>query len=231
MNLLKFFIRANKVIIFIILLIGIITIPILGDGLKKQIDVIFNKINVTINGQKLENDNILYNGTTYVPIRKIGEIFNKDVNWKADTNTVDICDKHNQNKKSDEELEIDEEKYKEFLKMFDLNLDKNIAKHLRCLEYPKLYSNYRPFVIYFKTPNETIKNKDIIEKIKEYEHYDKYFIKLCEELVIKIYGEINSKKMYSMKIIRHTCERIAEVNINENYSTFRHVMDFENCED
>lgn len=64
----------------------------LGDAVKKNIEVVYNSVNLTINGKKVEADNILYNGTTYVPLRKVAEMLEKEVGWDAKTSTASIND-------------------------------------------------------------------------------------------------------------------------------------------
>lgn len=69
-----------------LLLVGIITAILfvtisMAEGVKQTIEVEFNSINLYINGYKVESDNILYNGTIYVPIRKTAEILGKEVEW------------------------------------------------------------------------------------------------------------------------------------------------------
>jgi len=60
---------------------------------QQQIKVVFNKVNVAVNGKKVNADNILYNGTTYVPLRAVAEILGKEVGWDEKTNTASINDK------------------------------------------------------------------------------------------------------------------------------------------
>ena len=48
-----------------------------GAQVKNTIDVIFNSINITVNGEDQDIDNLLYEGRTYVPLRAISEIFEK----------------------------------------------------------------------------------------------------------------------------------------------------------
>lgn len=66
---------------------------VLGAGVKKTIDVAFNSVNLTVNGKKVGADNILYNGTTYVPLRAAAEALDKEVGWDGNTNTASINDK------------------------------------------------------------------------------------------------------------------------------------------
>ncbi|WP_176717350.1 trypsin-like peptidase domain-containing protein [Vulcanibacillus modesticaldus] len=72
----------------------LISNSVLAEGLTKTIQVMFNSINIEVNGQKVAADNILYNGTTYVPLRAISEMLNKDVTWDGSTNTAGINDKN-----------------------------------------------------------------------------------------------------------------------------------------
>lgn len=60
---------------------------------KEVIEVRLNSVNLTVNGEKVEADNILYEGTTYVPLRAIAEMLGKEVGWNQATNTASINDK------------------------------------------------------------------------------------------------------------------------------------------
>jgi len=60
---------------------------------SKNINVVFNGINIQVNGTNVNADNILYNGTTYAPLRKVAELCNKEVAWDAATNTANLIDK------------------------------------------------------------------------------------------------------------------------------------------
>lgn len=64
-----------------------------GKTITKTIDVVYNSVNLTVNGKKVEADNILYEGTTYVPLRAIAEILGKEVGWDQATRTASINDK------------------------------------------------------------------------------------------------------------------------------------------
>jgi len=54
-----------------------------------NIDVTFDAIKVVAEGITI-NDTILYNGTTYVPLRKVGEIFDKEISFDNETKTAYI---------------------------------------------------------------------------------------------------------------------------------------------
>lgn len=84
------------------ILIGtvIASVPVIAEN----IDVLFNSVRININGidkvqwdENIELDNglaapssVLYNGTTYLPIRKISELTGKKVYWNGDSKTVSI---------------------------------------------------------------------------------------------------------------------------------------------
>lgn len=65
----------------------------LGAAVTKTIEVAYNSVNLTVNGKKLESNNILYEGTTYVPLRAIAEMLGKDVGWDQESFTASINDK------------------------------------------------------------------------------------------------------------------------------------------
>jgi len=71
----------------------IMGIPALANSIKEMIEVTLNTITVKVNGTKVEGDNILYNDTTYVPLRKVAEMLGKNVKWDDATKSADICDK------------------------------------------------------------------------------------------------------------------------------------------
>ena len=59
-----------------------------------NIQVLFNCMNIKINGDKVNLNNFVYNNITYVPLGKVGELFNKEVLWNGKTKTVSIIDKN-----------------------------------------------------------------------------------------------------------------------------------------
>ncbi len=64
----------------------------LATNAEKQINVLLNSIHVTINGDRIGADNILYQGTAYLPLREISEKLGKTVRWDDHTRTVTISD-------------------------------------------------------------------------------------------------------------------------------------------
>ena len=68
--------------------------PAIASGVKQLIEAELNTVNITVDGVKVEGENILYNNRTYVPLRQIAEMLGKDVAWDEATNTADIADSH-----------------------------------------------------------------------------------------------------------------------------------------
>ena len=62
-------------------------------GVMFNIDVMFNAVNIKTNGEAQDIDNFLYEGTTYVPLRVISKIFDKEVTWDGPNKTVNIYNK------------------------------------------------------------------------------------------------------------------------------------------
>ncbi|GHU76641.1 hypothetical protein FACS1894188_09480 [Clostridia bacterium] len=56
----------------------------------EYIDAVFGQIKVYVNGQKVNKETLLYNGTTYVPLRATAEILKKQVNYDELTRTASI---------------------------------------------------------------------------------------------------------------------------------------------
>ena len=64
---------------------------IFADNITKVIEVLFNSVDIVVEGEDIQLDNIVYEGTTYVPLRKIfEEVVGREVKWDAETSTVII---------------------------------------------------------------------------------------------------------------------------------------------
>lgn len=88
-------------IIGCVLTVSMVIAPVSG-GTSSYIDVMLNNMNLMVDGSIVANKDtnytlsngdqvpysIVYKGTTYLPIRKIAEIINKEVGYNGDTNTV-----------------------------------------------------------------------------------------------------------------------------------------------
>ncbi len=75
------------------------SVTIFAESITQQIEVLFNAINIKVNGTDVTVDNILYNGTTYVPLRAVSKMLDKKVGWDPETGTASI---------NDDEDEVDE---------------------------------------------------------------------------------------------------------------------------
>ena len=76
-------------------------------AVAENIDALFNEVRININGidrvqwgESITLDDgtqtpysILYNGTTYLPLRKTAELLGKEVYWNGDSKTVSVVDK------------------------------------------------------------------------------------------------------------------------------------------
>ena len=112
--------------IFIGVLIGcmIMATPVLANSLLTKIDVILNSVNVQLEGKDVEVNSILYNGSTYLPIRKVAELVGKDIEWNQETMTANIIEKTDVKEKEGDNVPnevnvIKELTYNEFISMFD----------------------------------------------------------------------------------------------------------------
>jgi len=77
----------------VVTLLVTLTVPVLANGVWKSIDVAMNSVNVEVNGKKVDSDNFILEGTTYIPLRSVGELLNKNIIWNETTRTVSINDK------------------------------------------------------------------------------------------------------------------------------------------
>lgn len=65
----------------------------LADTTWKTIDVAVNSINLKVNGKAVTTDNFVYDGTTYVPLRAVGDMLGKNIVWDDTTKTAEVNDK------------------------------------------------------------------------------------------------------------------------------------------
>ncbi len=81
----------KKVIIIVLVLVTLVfSSVVIGASYSKQITAWFYDIDIVLNGQKmlLSKQPFIYEGTTYVPLRDIGENLNCTVIWDDDTKTA-----------------------------------------------------------------------------------------------------------------------------------------------
>lgn len=110
--------------------------PVLANTVLQKIDVALNTIKVEVNGENLNANNILYNGTTYLPMRAIAEAVGKEVQWEQETMTASIIEKNIDVKIEDVNTINNNISYEEFINMFDLrfSIDEN-GSHIRHFIY------------------------------------------------------------------------------------------------
>lgn len=71
---------------------------VFAEDISKTINAVYMNVKLVVDGIQIEpkdaNGNyvepFIYNGTTYLPVRAVGEAFGKDVSWDGDTATVYI---------------------------------------------------------------------------------------------------------------------------------------------
>jgi hypothetical protein len=81
-------------LVLALLMLAIAFNPVaLAQQVRRTITVIYNSVNLRVNGTLIKADNILYNGTTYVPLRAVADALNKDVGWEQSTMTASINDR------------------------------------------------------------------------------------------------------------------------------------------
>lgn len=60
---------------------------------QMSINAIFGKVKLVVNNQVVEQETLVYNGTTYVPLRATAEILDKEVTYDNKTSTAYIDEK------------------------------------------------------------------------------------------------------------------------------------------
>jgi plastocyanin len=87
--------RSISIFVLLIsfLVIGSIVL-VYGESITKSIQVTYKNITIKVNGKLTasEQEPFIYQGRTFVPLRTIGEAFNKKVDWDNQNNQVIITD-------------------------------------------------------------------------------------------------------------------------------------------
>ena len=68
------------------------TCPVFAKDSTQEISAAFRDIKIIVDGKQLSTtaEPFIYNGTTYLPVRAVGEAVGKEVAWDKDTNTVTL---------------------------------------------------------------------------------------------------------------------------------------------
>ncbi len=99
--------RNKKVVLLVALLVAVLAVTVYADAVKRNIEVFYKGITLVVDNQKINLgqdsagqaiEPFIYNGTTYLPVRAVGEALGKDVAWDGATNTVYIGKREDQDK-------------------------------------------------------------------------------------------------------------------------------------
>lgn len=84
--------RLDKKFLLLGLVISLIFLSTIAfaDDLFEEITIVQNPIKIFINDNEISSDNFIYNDTTYIPLRSVGESLNNIVYWDGETNTAKI---------------------------------------------------------------------------------------------------------------------------------------------
>lgn len=87
--------KLKKIAVLVLSLALILTLSFssLSEDLSESINVFRNQVSIEVNDQKVDVDNFLYDGITYIPLRSVSEILGKYVGWNTNTNMASINDK------------------------------------------------------------------------------------------------------------------------------------------
>lgn len=70
---------------------SVIMVPIISTASATQtVEAIWGKIKLSINGNSVDGGTLLYNGTTYIPIRNIADAIGAEVSYDASTYTASL---------------------------------------------------------------------------------------------------------------------------------------------
>lgn len=156
--------KAKWFIIGIIFtLIITLSFPSLAYVAKQKIEVTFNEIKIKVNNADVTKPNILYNGTTYVPLRAIGEILNKDVVWEGATKTAHINDKV---------PSLTLHKFNDVVSIYDLNVTLHSARVVPPTAFSEPQTGYKYIAV-----DVSIENK----RMDEYDCFPAYDMNLQDE--------------------------------------------------
>lgn len=69
---------------------------VFAENISKTIDAVYMNVKLVVDGVQIEPKDasgkyvepFIYNGTTYLPVRAVGQAFNKDVSWDGNTATI-----------------------------------------------------------------------------------------------------------------------------------------------
>ena len=125
----------KKIFVLIILIFTFAVSGIYAVSNFQSIEVMFDSVNIKVNGEEVESTNILYKGTTYVPLRAVAEMFQKKVGWDESTMIASIDDANEVEKKQENPIAT-----------ITMQNDKIIRIELYPNEAPKTVENFTELV-------------------------------------------------------------------------------------
>jgi len=158
----------RKFIIGLIVILLLMSSIAFAQGFKEKIEVMFNAINLQVNGIPVNADNILYNGTTYVPLRAIAEMLDKEVIWDGETYTAKI---NNRSVEQQETTENISSKEKDIITKADLPYTIN-AKNGMSLKINSYTASKRGIKFNLTLTNNSSVSDKGQKMISVYEIYD-----------------------------------------------------------
>lgn len=84
--------NARRFMVYVVCVIIFFPLITYAGDVKEQISVYMNYVNLQVNGQLMDVDNFVLDGTTYIPIRSVAEALGKNVTWDQDTKTAGVND-------------------------------------------------------------------------------------------------------------------------------------------
>ncbi len=88
----------KKIFVFLLILVllSAFTISFSNSNISEVIEIFRNIIKIEVNGEQVIADNFLLNGRTYIQLKEVAELLNKEVGWNPDTRVASINDITNQ---------------------------------------------------------------------------------------------------------------------------------------
>ncbi|QUI20996.1 hypothetical protein HZI73_01205 [Vallitalea pronyensis] len=211
--------KKNRRMIIAVLLICITYSGITFAYSNTNIEVLFNYINIKINGEKVDLDNFIYENTTYVPLRKVSELLNKDVIWNDVTKTANIVENSNSSKAYYTEYDGFRNALITHINNNELDLEfiiKNITQEdiTITLKYP-----YFDFAIYDENESEIYRHS------KAYPIYATVIkdekINSGDNFVVKEKIDLTDLNLVSCKIYKVVFDTDVEIKANKRYYKLR----------
>ncbi len=80
----------KKILVGFAVALTLSTSTVFAGGVSTKANVVFNNVDVLVDGQRIDASNIVYNGTTYIPLRKVSEATGLTVNYDEATREINL---------------------------------------------------------------------------------------------------------------------------------------------